>query len=278
LSTVQFKQLSVKTCRHGTMVWPKSDSTIGRALDLYGEFAEGENIVMARYLTSGDIAVDVGANLGTTVLPLAHAVGSAGRVIAFEPQPLMAQCLQTSLTLNEIFHVQVISAAMAESSGWAKIPTPSVTQGGNYGSMALSEVGLQVSVIALDELELPSLKLLKIDVEGFEWAVIQGARKQLLKHQPVVYLEAKRIPGTTAYLDWLLANGWRCYWHFAFFYRADNFRKNAENIFDGTGDMNVLAVPQGYRQPEDLPEIEKADEDWQQVYGEYFRRLGRPLP
>jgi hypothetical protein len=167
---------------------------------------------------------------------------------------------------------------MAESSGWAKIPTPSVTQGGNYGSMALSEVGLQVPVIALDELELPSLKLLKIDVEGFEWAVIQGAREQLLKHQPVVYLEAKRIPGTTAYLDWLLTNGWRCYWHFAFFYRADNFMQNTENIFGGTGDMNVLAVPQGYRQPEDLPEIERADEDWQQVYGKHFNRLGRPLP
>ena len=260
------------------MVWPTADSTIGQSLNFYGEFAEGENIVMTRYLSLGDVAVDVGANLGTTVLPLAHAVGPTGKVIAFEPQPLMAHCLQTSLTLNEIFHAQVTTAAVAERSGWARIPTPGVAQGGNYGSMRLSDVGLQVPVISLDDLDLPNLKLLKIDVEGLEWAVIQGAHKQLMQHKPILYLEAKRIPGTIAYLDWLLTNGWRCYWHFAFFYRSDNFRKNPENIFGGTGDMNVLAVPKWHLQPEDLPEIQIADEDWQGVYVEYFKRLGRALP
>lgn len=47
----------VKQCRHGVMVWPKQDRVIGAALAHYGEFAEGENRIMARYLRAGDVAV-----------------------------------------------------------------------------------------------------------------------------------------------------------------------------------------------------------------------------
>lgn len=278
MATIEFKQITVAACRHGTMVWPKSDGTIGRALGLYGEFAEGENRLMARYVKPGDVVVDVGANLGTTVLPLAKAVGASGQVIAFEPQPLMAQCLQTTLTLNECFNVRVLSAALADTSGWARIPAPDITQGGNYGAMALGSEGLQVPLMRLDDIELTGCALLKVDVEGFEWPVIQGAQQQLLRHRPIIYLEAKRIPGTVAYLDWMMKNNWRCYWHFAFFYRADNFRGNAENVFGGTGDMNVLAVPSDQLQPEDLPEIRSPDEDWQQVYAAFYQEHKVAMP
>lgn len=278
LTTVNLKCISIDACRHGNMVWPRADGTIGRALALYGEFAEGENRLMARYVRPGDVVVDVGANLGTTVLPLAKAVGASGQVIAFEPQPLMAQCLHTTLSLNECFNVRIMSAALAASPGWARIPAPDVAQGGNYGAMALGNEGLPVPVMCLDELELTACALLKVDVEGFEWPVLQGASGHLLRLRPVLYLEAKRIPGTAAYLRWLMDNGWRCYWHFAFFYRADNFRGNAENVFGTTGDMNVLAVPAGANPPDNLPEIASPDEDWQAVYASFFQRRGLPLP
>lgn len=260
------------------MVWPKADETIGRALNLYGEFAEGENRLMLQYVQPGAVVVDVGANLGTTVLPLANAVGASGQVITFEPQPLMAQCLQTMLTLNECFNVRVITAALADKPGWARIPAPGISHGGNYGAMALGAEGLQVPAMRLDDLELPSCALIKIDVEGYEWQVVQGATKHLLKHRPVIYLEAKRIPGTVAYLSWLLGNGWRCYWHFASFYRPDNFRGNKNNIFGGTGDMNILAVPSERDLPKILPEILRPDENWQDMYARYFKQRGLPIP
>jgi hypothetical protein len=130
----------------------------------------------------------------------------------------------------------------------------------------------------LDDFELPVCSLIKVDVEGFEWPVIQGAQKQLLFHRPVLYLEAKRISGTVEYLCWLLANGWRCYWHFAFFYRADNFRKNPKNIFGRVGDMNILAVPTDKVQPTDLPEIKKPEEDWGKVYAKFYEQSGIVMP
>ena len=67
----------IQPCRHGIMFWPKQDQVIGKALMDYGEFAEGENIVMSRYLRAGDVAVDVGANVGTTALAMAQQVGGA---------------------------------------------------------------------------------------------------------------------------------------------------------------------------------------------------------
>lgn len=272
---IALEGLEIAACRHGTMVWPATDDTIGRALRLYGEFAEGENVVMARFLRQGATMVDIGANLGTTVLPAARAVGPAGTVIAFEPQPLIAQCLQTTLTLNGLFNVRLFACAAADASGWAMLPAPRIGAAGNFGAVALGAEGIRVPVFALDALELARCDLVKIDVEGFEWPVLQGARRTLLALRPVVYFEAKRIPGTAACLAWLRDNGWRCYWHFALFFRKNNFRGNPDNVFAGTGDMNVLAVPAGGDQPADLPEIAHPGEDWRQTYVAFHRSRGQ---
>ena len=272
------KFLRSEVCRHGKMVWPLSDTTIGKALELYGEFAEGENRVMARYIRPGNLVVDVGANLGTTVLPASKVVGNQGTVLAFEPQPLMAQCLHTTLSLNECFNVRVFSNAISHETGWGRIPIAGIENNGNHGSNALGSHGLKVPVFRLDDIELPSCHLIKVDVEGYEWPVIQGGFKQILSHRPVIYLEAKKIDFTKLYIQWLLSNGWRCYWHFAFFYSHDNFRKNTENVFGAVGDMNVLAVPDTKEQPDDMPEIIDPNENWQSVYGEFYKITGKHMP
>lgn len=248
-------------CRHGVMVWPRVDTVIGKSLHLYGEFAEIQNQIMLRYVKAGDIAIDIGANLGATVLPMAKAVGENGQVLAFEPQPLMAQCLHTTLSLNEIFNVRVFSSAVADKIYWAKIPPLNINQGNNYGAFGLSNQGFQVQAINLNELELEKCAFIKIDVEGYEWKVIQGADKFLHWHRPALYLEAKKIPGTVQYLDWLMKNEWRCYWHFSFFFHSKNFRETKKNVFGQMGDINILALPKEHPQPDDMPEIRTPDED-----------------
>jgi hypothetical protein len=75
-----------------------------------------------------------------------------------------------------------------------------------------------------------------------------------------------------------MRKGWRCYWHFASFFRSDNFLRNQENIFGGTGDMNVLAVPADREQPENLPEIHNSADDWRDVYEIFYKERGIPMP
>ena len=79
------------------MTYPSNDGAIGPCLRKFGEWSEGENIIMSNFISEGDTIIDVGANIGTTVLP-ASKVGQNGKVIAFEPQQLMSQCLNTNLT------------------------------------------------------------------------------------------------------------------------------------------------------------------------------------
>jgi FkbM family methyltransferase len=258
------------------MVWLRSDRVIGRSLSLYGEFAEGENRMMSRFVRPGDVAIDVGANLGTTVLPLAKATGPSGMVLAFEPQPLIAQLLQTTLTINDCFNVRTFTAAVAERPGWSRMPAQA--PGGNFGALSLGGEGLKVPVLRLDDIELPSCALIKVDVEGLEWRVLQGATGHLQQHRPVVYLEAKRIQGTKDYLHWFMESGWRCYWHFAAYFRPDNYRKFEKDVFGQKGDMNVLAVPNEAAQPDDLPQIKSPDEDWRPVYYKFFQERGIEWP
>lgn len=275
---LSLSQFAIKECRHGIMVWPKADRVIGASLANYGEFAEGENRIMARYLRSGDVAVDIGANVGTTTLAMARAVVAAGQVFAFEPQPLVAHCLATSLVLNEISNVRVLSLAVSKQSGFARMNFNAGGDAGNFGSTALLLDGDLVPTMALDDMQIDRLALLKIDVEGHEWDVFQGAENTIRTCRPVIYFEAKRFPGTVSSIEFLREQGYRCYWHFAHFFRSDNFRGNSDDVFRGVGDMNILAVPLEKPQPDDLPEINSADEDWREVYADFFSARGLVMP
>ena len=278
---ITLKNFEIDDCIHGTMMWPKNDKVIGFCLPRYGEWSEGENIIMSQFISKGDTVIDIGANLGTTVLSLSKQVSSKGKVLAFEPQNIMSQCLQTNLTLNDILNVSVFNIAVSNKSGWAYINDQDFADNGRFGEAGISKKGTRIKTIKLDELELDNCSLVKIDVESHEWEVIQGGEKFLVKHRPVLYMEAKKeVEGTKKYLKWLFDNGWRCYWHYAFWYRANNFKKNNDTSgFDkvgiGVGDMNIVAVPVNKNQPEDLLELNNYDDEWNSKDLKDFYRINK---
>lgn len=276
---ISMEKFRLAECLHGIMIWPKADDVFGKSLPLYGEWSEGENIIMSQFIQEGDIVLDIGANLGTTVLSLSKKVGEAGKVIAFEPQSLISQCLQTSLTLNDVSNVSVYNAAVSDKAGWAYINDEKFSSIGRFGEAGISESGTRVQTIMLDELDLESCALVKIDVEGHELKVIEGGQKFLAKHKPIMYMEAKNnIADTKLYMRWLIDNGWSCYWHFAFWYRENNFNNVAENIWGGTGDMNIVAVPNEVEQPKNLLKLENSDEDWdEQRYLDFYKENSIPM-
>ncbi len=268
----------MKECRHGTHIWPKNDAVIGRALREWGEFAEGENILMARYLAVGDVALDVGANVGTTVLPMARRVGPAGHVIAFEPHPLVAHCLASMLILNNLSNTRVMTAAAGAAMGTGFMDFDSEAKVANHGAAKLAKTGTMVPILTLDSLGLTRCALIKIDVEGHEFAVLQGAKALIETCAPVIYFEAKEGNGTRDSIALLMVAGYRLYWHFAQYFRADNFRASPNKLFSRAGDMNILAVPRAGVQPDDLPEITDPDAAWQGTYEEFFKTRGLPMP
>ena len=260
---INLKKFDLADCIHGIMVYPSNDDVIGRCLKNYGEWSEGENIIMSQFISEGDTVIDIGANVGTTVLSLSKKVSNKGKVIAFEPQDIVSQCLQANLTLNDITNVTVYNLAVSNNTGWAYINDQDFVEKGRYGEAGISETGTRIKTVTLDELELDNCKLIKIDVESHEWEVIQGGQEFLKKHIPVLYMEAKKdVEGTEKYLKWLMNNGWKCYWHFAFWCKKNNFKNNNDISDPHVGDMNIVAVHKDLDQPKNLLEIKSFDDQW----------------
>src|SRR5262245_48257434 len=93
-ATPQERQhLNLMACRHGPMLFPRGDMFIGRSLELYGEWSEGEVTLFSNLVVAGDNVVEAGANIGTHTLALSRLVGPQGKVWALEPQQLVFQML-----------------------------------------------------------------------------------------------------------------------------------------------------------------------------------------
>lgn len=263
--------MSFRRCRHGVMAFLTADDTIGRALDLYGEFAESENRLMAALLRPGDTAVDVGCNVGTVSLALAARVGPAGRVLALDPQRLVFQAFCASLALNGLTQVRAWHAAAGAREGRVRMPLPDPRRPFNFGAARVAGEGdagpaEEVPVITLDSLALDACHLVKIDVEGMDFQVLQGAADLVRRCRPSIYMEAKTGPHTRSAIAWLQERGYLCHWHFAPFFSADNFNGIRENVFGDRGDINLLALPSEKPARARLPVIAGPDADWRLDY------------
>ena len=86
------------------------------------------------------------------------------------------------------------------------------------------------------------MALIKIDVEGFELRVLEGARGILARSHPVLYVENDRVAQSRELVEWLFARGYRLWWHITRAYNPDNFLADKENIYGQTAFFNMLCL------------------------------------
>ena len=143
---------------------------------------------LERLLRPGDVFVDIGANVGFYSVVAGRLVGERGRVIAIEPIPSTAEVLRTNLMLNGTPNAALVMKACGSSRGRARLSNPP----GAYGLAASRRPAegrvTEVDVVPLDEIcgGIPSIRLIKIDVEGAEREVLTGARKTLDRADGVI--------------------------------------------------------------------------------------------
>ena len=138
----------------------------------------------------GAICFDVGANVGAYALQLAHWTGAAGRVIAFEPNPLAIKVLSTHVRINGFERIIAVEkVAVGSSSGTATMyrsGADGMSRLGEQNTLLHSTEPIAVPVITIDDycartgLE-PDWIL--IDIEGFEIAALRGAAHTLQRHR-----------------------------------------------------------------------------------------------
>ena len=257
--------LRIKQCRHGNMMYLPSDLYVGRSLDLYGEFSEGEIEIFSQIVKPGMLVVDVGANIGSHTVFFAKAVGPRGQVLAVEPQRILYQILCANLALNVIGNTVVQQAGLGSAPG--SIQTPPINYGEiyNFGGVSLGDFknGEQVSVITLDSLALPFCHLLKIDVEGMENEVLQGARETLARHRPLLYVENDRLEKSAALIALLFELDYRLFWHLPPLFHTNNFAGQTENVFPNIVSINMFGIPRSMKlSVQGLREITSPDDKW----------------
>ena len=160
-----------------------------------------------RLLSRGDTVVDVGANIGFFTLLSAGLVGDAGRVLAIEPHPMNFDVLSTAVSRNVLTQVTPIAVGLDRTDGRGEVRMPDQSIYPNRtASMDASTTGQghQVTTRALDSLlreeGIEVVDLLKIDVDGFESRIIEGA---------AVYLREGRVRNIIIEFsaDWLRVAG-----------------------------------------------------------------------
>lgn len=140
--------------------------------------------VLVRFLRPGDVVYDVGGNVGLFSAVLAKTIGPNGVLIAFEPQSRNFDHLRENLKLNGLTNFHCYLKALGDRSGQATLYASQVIGNSSLVQHGSPDGGGEtVEVITGDEFVsaegVPLPRVVKIDVEGFEFAVIQGLRKTL---------------------------------------------------------------------------------------------------
>ena len=156
--------------------------------------AERELAYLSKIVPHGAVTVDVGANCGLYTQQLARL---SGQVHAFEPSHDMADLLRRTSASNVSIH----EIALSDHQGDAELFTPQGDRGLVYGRASLEQqemeasardvVATHVPLARLDEVVRQDVSFVKVDVEGHELNVLQGATELIERCQPVFLVEAE---------------------------------------------------------------------------------------
>ncbi|MDQ6666522.1 MAG: FkbM family methyltransferase [Acidobacteriota bacterium] len=151
----------------------------------FGAYEPTETAMVRGWLRPGMTFVDVGANVGYFTALAASCVGSAGRVFAIEPQPYAYDRLAKFVARNSLGQARTLQAGLSSASGELPLFLPSEPAPEHNATMVTLGEGAQISVPVktlddcMAEWGIDRIDLLKIDVEGHEPKVFEGATKAL---------------------------------------------------------------------------------------------------
>jgi FkbM family methyltransferase len=174
---------------------------IDLAIFLLGAFERATVVACRRHLRPGDIALDIGANIGSHTLLLAQSVGPSGRVFAFEPTTFAYGKLLANIAMNPDLAPRIMAEQIMLVDSGARRLEPQLYSSWPLTSQAdlhpqhlgrlMSTLGARV--VSLDEYlgsaRVPSLALIKLDVDGHECSVLRGAADTIARFRPRIVME-----------------------------------------------------------------------------------------
>jgi FkbM family methyltransferase len=164
----------------------------------------------ASAVAEGAVVYDVGANVGIYALLASVKVGLSGRVYAFEPLERNLRYLRRHIRLNNLQNCTIIEEAVCSKEG--KLPFSAASFESSMGRLSpdgeisVSSTTLDIAIYGENSLLPPTV--IKIDVEGGELEVLEGAVRALTEFHPTIFLEIHGDQLHTDCRSFLLAKGY----------------------------------------------------------------------
>ena len=203
-------KMARRALRHSDRIITKKDGVnyeldlsegIDLAIYLFGGFEPSTRDALARYVKPGMTVLDIGANIGSHTLHLANLVGATGHVYAFEPTAFAFAKLKRNLSLNPVLAQRVVlqqcfltgedfsDLPQEIYSSWPLLggrdlhPEHLGAKKGTNGARARTLDGV------LADNGNPVVDVVKLDVDGVECDVLNGAITMISLHKPIFVME-----------------------------------------------------------------------------------------
>lgn len=192
---------------------PSDTKQAQRLINTGRYIGEDEVLLCAKLLKNiqSPVMIDCGANLGLFSYSL-NAKLSDLTVHAYEAQPEVYKHLKESAELNNYRKYHTYNKAISDSSGVISVPTYDYSKTGSFGSVELlttsKDVGQQpignvlIETVTIDNMKLPKVDFIKLDIEGMEIHALNGALNTIKKYKPLMYIEYLKV-GKKKLSQWL---------------------------------------------------------------------------
>ena len=204
---------------HFIYVDPLEESVCSHLI-AHGDWEPWARETVLDLVKAGDHVLEIGGHVGYYTLGLAAKVGPTGSVTTFEANPRLAALSQRSVRFNGYDGwTNVIQKAVSDAAGKIRFTISRQFAGGGHlyisdGMLAADAEAIEVESVRIDDLELPPIKLIRIDAEGSEGVILGGASQLLSKPDIIICMEWDRIQlasrtDTNLFIDELAEKGFR---------------------------------------------------------------------
>lgn len=182
----------------GRMLLANPVHTIGNSLYTFGLYDLALTEMIYRLVRPGDTVIDVGANVGYTTCLMIDCLKQRGEVLSFEPLPELFAILENNVGTKNMNITKLFNLALSDIEGEATLTLP-VDFKNNDGVATLQQTSdgkkIRVKTSTIDALKLTTkVRLIKLDVEGHELAVLKGA-EEAIKNDLFEYIIFEDLEG-----------------------------------------------------------------------------------
>lgn len=225
-----------------------NDFYVSKSVEVYGEWSHGEIELISKIIPKNANIIEAGSNIGSHTVFIARDICPNGKVYAFEPRRTVFQMLCANLALNGIYNVHAYQCGIGDKQESFREGSIDYDTIQNIGGLSLGDLRGQsekVDITTLDNFldQNEDISLIKSDIEGYEYRMLQGAKRLIERCRPTMYLENDIKGDSFELISYLHSIHYDVWWHIVPLYRNNNFARTAVNIFGNISMCNILCFP-----------------------------------